>query len=451
MSYQFLRVELFSRKGKSGRGTSFLFDEVERRPSASLHVPEPGEPVVVYGMDVPALRALHDTRADAARATTKAGKTRAVRSDQNTVAGVVLSYPTSMTEYRESADVRRDFERWEVRSVAWLREQYGDRLACVVRHEDESYPHLHAYVLPDVADAEMRASVLHPGFRAKSAVKDAGTQPGEDEKALNKRADAAYKAAMRSWLDDYHVKVSQPCGLTRLGPGKRRLTRAEWQAEKSQARALRTALDRASVVKSKVESFVQARRDETKSLVGTAETTAAALKAEADAAKADAARRLAEAAKATETAKAHADAAVREQRKARSMMSLVREETAKVRAASARLQRLPTMLRTMIDGFRVSKVAARVRAAVADEMERLREQALSAERRADAAYKQASAAEAARQKADDKVRTFDAALTETQAQRDAARREVQRLRPPEPTPAVSLGPGFGLRPTPGRR
>lgn len=443
MSYQFLRIELFSRKGKSGRGTSFVFDEVERNPSASLHVPEPGEPIVVYGLDVPALRALHDDRAASARAMTKAGKTRAIRSDQNTLAGVVLSYPVPITEYRESADVRRDFKRWQARSVAWLRDQYGDRLASVVRHEDEGYPHLHAYVLPDIADVEMRASALHPGFRSKSAVKDAGAQAGEDEKTLSKRADAAYKAAMRAWLDDYHTKVSQPCGLTRLGPGKRRLTRAEWKAEKSQARALRASLDRATDVRQRVEAFVTSKKTETESMIRDAEATASALRAETEAAKADAARRLAAAKVATDSAKAAHDAAVREQRKAKSMMSRVREEAAKVRQASARLQALPSMLRTAFDGFRQSRVAARIRAAVESEMERLREHVSAADHRADAADKRAAAAEAARRKAEDRVRTFDAALNETAAQRDAARREVQRLRPPEPEP--SLGPGFGPR------
>jgi hypothetical protein len=449
MSYQFLRIELFSRKGKAGRGTSFVFDEVERRPYASLHVPEPGQPAVIYGLDVPTLRALHDDRAASARATTKAGKSRAIRSDQNTIAGVVLSYPVPMAEYRKSADVRREFDHWQARSVAWLRDQYGDRLACVVRHEDEGYPHLHAYILPDVTDAEMRASLLHPGFVAKSAVKNAGAQAGEDEKTLNKRGDAAYKTAMRSWLDDYHAKVSQPCGLTRLGPGKRRLTRAEWQHEKSQARALRASLDRAAVVKGKVEAFVRKKRTDTETLISTTASNAAALRADADAAQSDAARRLAEAKAAMDAAKTAHDKAVAEQRKAKSMMSRVREEAARVRAASARLQRLPSLLRTAFDGFRKSTVAERIRATVAVEMDRLRDQASSAGHRAEAADNRARAAEAASRQAEDRARTLDGALAETAAQRDAARREVQRLRPPEPEP--SLGPGFDMKSTPGRR
>lgn len=120
MAYQFARIELFSRKGKAGRSTAFVFDEVERRPEASVHVREPGSPVVVYGLDVPALRALHDERAASARTETKAGKSRAIRADQNTLAGIVLSHPVTMEEYRENPDVRRDVQDWQSRSIGWL-------------------------------------------------------------------------------------------------------------------------------------------------------------------------------------------------------------------------------------------------------------------------------------------------------------------------------------------
>jgi len=76
-------------------------------------------------------------------------------------------------------------------------------------------------------------------------------RPDDPDKALSKRADATYKSAMRAWLDDYHAKVAQPCGMTRLGPGKRRLTRAEWHAEKRQAEALRDTLAMAEALKAK--------------------------------------------------------------------------------------------------------------------------------------------------------------------------------------------------------
>jgi hypothetical protein len=174
----------------------------------------------------------------------------------------------------------------------------------VIRHEDESHPHLHAYLLPD--DPVMTAASLHPGFRAKTAAKAAGTQPGEGDKALSKRADTAYKVAMRAWLDDYHAKVARPCGMTRLGSGKRRLTREQWQQEKRQADALRDTLAKAEVLKAKGDAFVGKVKEET-----------AAMRAEA--------------VKATETAQAAIISA-----RAAEKMARQREETA--RTASERAE-----------------------------------------------------------------------------------------------------------------
>jgi len=179
MSFQFVRVELFLRKGKAGRSTGFVFDEVARVPAASIHVQAPGTPIVVYGLVPEALRTLHDERAAEARTEVKGGKVRAVRQDHNTLAGIVLSYPVTIEEYRAKPEVVARVDDWERRSIAWLRSQFGERVVSVVRHEDESHPHLHAYVLPD--DAAMTAAHLHPGFRAKAVAKTAATQKGEDE------------------------------------------------------------------------------------------------------------------------------------------------------------------------------------------------------------------------------------------------------------------------------
>ncbi|NTE56086.1 hypothetical protein G6M78_13495, partial [Agrobacterium tumefaciens] len=141
-------------------------------------------------------------------------------------------------------------------------------------------------------------------------------------------------------------------------------------------------------------------------------------------------------------AKASHDAAVREQAKARGMMSFVRQETARVAAQAARLQKLPSILMTVFDGFRQSRVAERIRAAVESDMTALRE-------RASSALARAAAADAALRKAEVRASSIENALTETTAQRDGAREELARLRPPEPMPRPSLGPG--MRPTPTRR
>lgn len=407
MGFQFVRVELFSRKGKEGRGTGFVFDEVARVPSASIHVREPGTPIVVHGMSPEALRTLHDERAAEARTEVKGGKVRAIRQDQNTLAGVVLSYPVTMDEYRAKPEVVARVLDWERRSIAWLRSQFGERLVSVVRHEDESHPHLHAYVLPD--DPAMTAAHLHPGFRAKAAAKAAGARPGEDDKALSKRTDAAYKAAMRAWLDDYHARVAQPCGMTRLGPDKRRLTREQWHQEKRQAEALRDTLAKAEVLKAKGDAFI------------------ATTKAKADRIAGEAAAACVEAFKVTETAQAaiiSARAAEEAARQRAEMARTASERAERDTRAAKRLSGLGGVLRGLWDGLRKSAVAARIRKAVESELDELYRQATAAAERA-------SAADAGRREAETRARNLRNNLTDAGRQLADARQELASLRPRE--------------------
>jgi hypothetical protein len=49
--------------------------------------------------------------------------------------------------------------------VNWLRELYGDTLVSVVRHEDETYQHLDAYILPPSQDLKAAIDGME-GIRA---------------------------------------------------------------------------------------------------------------------------------------------------------------------------------------------------------------------------------------------------------------------------------------------
>ncbi|MCQ1770361.1 plasmid recombination protein [Neorhizobium galegae] len=419
MAFQFVHMAAYSRKGDGkGRSTGFVFGEARRDPGASVHVANPSPPVVVFGVGVDEVERLHDATADAATTIPKGGKPRKIQKSQHTLMTVVASHPHTMEEVRADPERRREAEEWENRTVAWLRSQYGDKLVSVVRHEDESHYHLHAYVLPD--DPAMRASALHPGQTAKAAIMAAGPVDGEDSKALNKRGDASYRSAMRSWQDSYYEAVGIPCGLARLGPQRRRLTRDQWHAEQVQAKALKATIERAQAVKARGESFVASTKEDV-----------AAIREEAAAVQAEAARQLAAAKTATAAALSAQDKAVAEQRKARSMMTRVREEAARVREATAKLQRLPGALRSLFDGFKQSKVADRIRAAVEAEIEGLRRTA------ADAADR-ATAASTARQEAEQRAKNLRANLTDTARELAAARQELAALRPPEPDRAPGI-------------
>ncbi len=268
--YQFIHLESWSRKpDDKGRSTDFIFDEASRKPIASVHVAEPKPPTVIYGVGVDEVRQMHDEAAAAAMTPGARGKLRKIASTQKTLHTVVASYPYTVDDVCADPQKMTEVRDWERRTVAWLREQYGPALKSVIRHTDEQQWHIHAYVLP-THDPEMRAGTYHPGVVAKKAVKAAGKRDGEDGKAFNKRADVAYKAAMRDWQDSYHQAVAVPCGLTRLGPARRRLTREEWKAEQAQAAALKNAVERAEAVKRQGQAYIERTK-----------TEAAAVKAEA--------------------------------------------------------------------------------------------------------------------------------------------------------------------------
>lgn len=271
MAFQFMHIEQYSRKGDSaGRTVDFVLAEASRRPDAIAHVASPKAPTVIYGATIDEVRSLHDQRVAVARVEVKGGgKARVIRQDRKTLHTVVMSHPATVAEARSDKAVAQQVLKWEALNIAWLRKQYGDDLVSVVRHVDEKQCHLHALVVP--SSPGMNAADMHPGYVARRKV-EASKRPDEDGKALTKRATAAYKAAMRGLQDDYHKDVAQPCGLTRLGPKGRRLTRAEWHAEKVQAEALKVTAQRAAVIQREArkvaERAVQVRHETKATLEG---------------------------------------------------------------------------------------------------------------------------------------------------------------------------------------
>lgn len=266
MGYQFVHLESYARKADAkGRSTDFIFAEASRRPEASTHVQSPLPPVIVFGVGVDEVQKIHDDAAAAATVTVKGGYTRKVAQDKKTLHTVVASYPATMTEVGDDPIRRHDAEEWEWRTVQWLKDQYRGDLKSVIRHEDEEYFHIHAYIVP-VDEPGMSALKFHPGVTKKREIMAAGARDGENAKALSKRADAGYKQAMREWQDSYHEAVAVPCGLTRLGPQRRRLTRAEWQREKVQAKALQTTIERAKAVKASGKNFIQKTKSEAETI-----------------------------------------------------------------------------------------------------------------------------------------------------------------------------------------
>lgn len=213
---QFFHVECYARtagKGKAGGHTiRSILAEAKREPGATPHIATPAPPISLFG-DLEDVERVATEWAE--NATDEIG--RRLRKDGLCLAAGVVSVPSGFT----------DWDRYKMAAVAWLKDFYGDRLVAVVEHADEAKRHFHFYAVPRLGDP---FESLHPG---KTAAKEAA-KAGADLKARNE----AYKDAMRGFQRKFWAEVSARFGLAAKGPGRTRLTRAEWVARKKEAEAV---------------------------------------------------------------------------------------------------------------------------------------------------------------------------------------------------------------------
>ncbi|MGE6447134.1 plasmid recombination protein [Pseudomonas bubulae] len=248
--YQFVHVESYSRSSpktaqhknsKSGKSSSksgghcvkYIVDEATRADGAHPHVDAPAPPILHYGKPLDQL----EVTCEAWASTMTDSRGHKLRKDALCLAAGIVSAPHDIEP--------EAWEKFRSDSIAWLKEKYGDALESVVEHTDESHPHLHFYVVPKPGQ---RFESIHQGRAAAAAEKGQGGKKGEQNQA--------YKAAMREFQDEFFDRVGIQHGFTRIGPGKRRLTREEWKLEQIQAAAAAKtiAVAEATVTTSKVES-----------------------------------------------------------------------------------------------------------------------------------------------------------------------------------------------------
>jgi len=391
MAFQFAHVETYSRKGtaKGGGSVKWILAEAKRDEGACPHVVAPGEPKQVYGCTLEELETLHDELCATVRYEVAGGKTRAIRQDQHTLFTVVCSYPVTMDEVHKSSDETRRLEKWMGRNLEWLKSEYGDDLKSIILHDDEQFPHIHAYVLP----TDLRCRNLHAGVSAKEAVMKAGPDAGEDSKAHNKRGDKEYRSAMSKWQDRYFEQVGLSSGLTRLGPGKRRLSREGWSAEQAAVKAVQLAQERVQQIDAQKDAFIARTKQEAALYV---DKTRVAVQAEADRLKSDAfakaeeSKRLHSAAIAKDRAaaeklksaeKAMADARLLNEKakkthtEAHKILKNAKFEASRILSAAQsqvkKLTSLGTGIRSLWSGFKVDKIRDEIKKEATAEIDKL--------------------------------------------------------------------------------
>lgn len=215
MAYQFIHIEAYARvagAGKAGgRNVGNVLAEADRKPGNCPHI-DPEKladpalaPARIYGLKLEKVEAEANAWAEQA----KDAQGRNLRKDGHCLLAGVVSLPNDTPP--------GDWQRFKNDAVKWLKNEYGERLRSVIEHKDESHPHLHFYAVPEVGKG---FASLHPGQQAARKAKAQGLKKGEQNEA--------YKNAMRDWQDKFSMDVGQHHGLTRIGPGQRRLTRGEW-------------------------------------------------------------------------------------------------------------------------------------------------------------------------------------------------------------------------------
>lgn len=243
----FIHFQTFSRKSNAaGNCVSQVIGEALRLPEYSQHVEDSKPPRIVLGNAAGFEKEHDDHVAERGTEVKRKNKTyrKAIRQDRHTLATAVASYPLTFEQIETGGDdAREHHKKWEEATVKWMREKYGDQLKVVLAHDDESHPHLHFWMLPDDLDA--RADTLHPGKVAKRIAEDIARTTGATDREAVKAGNDALKVAMREVLDDYQRDVGERLGMTRDGPKRRRLTRAQWKAEKQEAARLGEVLLRA--------------------------------------------------------------------------------------------------------------------------------------------------------------------------------------------------------------
>lgn len=348
MGYQFAHIEIYSRSGGRGGGHTVrdIMAEARRSPEACLHVATPKPPILVKGCGLEELERRHDDLVEAARETLANGKQRAVRKDTCSLFTCVLSHPATPDECRADPATMAAVKAWARDSANWLRrdlEARGGVLETVVMHVDESHVHLHAYGLHPSGHADR----LHPGKRAKKDAVAVALDTGHDKQTANAIGDKAYVIAMRTWQDAYSHDVGLPHGLTRLGPARRRLSRAEWKAEQAAARSVQRA-----------RTLAKAATDAAKAADGTRDRILKDAHEKALLAASEANRKI-------EAAERVEDAARRSAGKAEVMVRSARRERDQIlshaRRDLGRLRSVGAMLRAFWDSLRVSAIRRRVR------------------------------------------------------------------------------------------
>ena len=250
--YQFAHMQTYSRKGNgSNRSSTDVLLENSRAPGNHPHVREASPPNLIWGKDPADVIDLIDQRIETAKSRLR-GTGKRIQKNTHCLNGSVYSHPIPSAQLKIADDKsRREYLKWRKLACEFAikdAEKHGMEVVSIVEHMDEKYPHIHVLSIPKLSSDNPRfdAKYCHVGHQAGAAAYDQALKQakaqGLDSKECRKSATnaqtSAFKQAMREWQDDYYQQVGVKCGLSRLGPARARLPRAEWKKTQKLAEQL---------------------------------------------------------------------------------------------------------------------------------------------------------------------------------------------------------------------
>jgi hypothetical protein len=120
--------------------------EAVRAPDNAPHIAFPDGPAQIFGIDP---LEVADQATELLRLAKDSWGRRLRNSCVSLIAGVA-TYPIPKADMGGFVSDRDCYHLWEQQTLEFLKKEHGDALKCVLRHEDETYLHLHFYILPVV-------------------------------------------------------------------------------------------------------------------------------------------------------------------------------------------------------------------------------------------------------------------------------------------------------------
>lgn len=255
MGSQFIHADSYGRqagKGKhSGNTIDSIAGEAEREEGQCYHVADPKKPIILFG------ESFREAGEEAKKwaESMKDARGHAYRKDGLCMVAGVVSVPEDC----------KDWDSYKRDAVEWLQKKYGECLKSVIEHTDESHRHFHFAVVPKLGE---RFETIHQGYAAQ---RGADPKRGDRKRTAEVKADGrrqgihAYQTAMRDYQKEFYESVSMKHGLTKIGPGRRRLSRAEWKQEQAQAKEIAQNItkirERHQLLNERIDEVLEGRED----------------------------------------------------------------------------------------------------------------------------------------------------------------------------------------------